>query len=51
MLRGIRSDPTKRRWVGWAALAGAFILVNFHHVSTAVLVEQRRAFDDDVDSN
>lgn len=33
------SDPKKRRWFGWAALAAAFVLVNFHRVSTAVLAE------------
>ncbi|MFB6121822.1 MAG: MFS transporter [Halobacteriaceae archaeon] len=35
----IWSAPHKRRWIGWAALAGAFILVNFHRVSTGVLAE------------
>jgi len=33
------SAPTTRRWIGWAALAGAFILVNFHRVSTGVLAD------------
>ncbi|WP_121820071.1 MFS transporter [Halostella salina] len=46
MVRGIWSDPTKRRWIGWAALAGAFVLVNFHRVSTAVLADTlSRVFD------
>ncbi|MFC6939298.1 MFS transporter [Salinirubellus sp. GCM10025818] len=29
--------PTRWRWVLWAALAGGFLLVNFHRVSTGVL--------------
>lgn len=46
MFRRLWSDPHKRRWVGWTALAGAFVLVNFHRVSTAVLAETlARAFD------
>jgi sugar phosphate permease len=46
MLRRIWRDPTKRRWVGWIALAGAFVLVNFHRVSTAVLADTlSRVFD------
>lgn len=46
MLESIWSDPRKRRWVGWVALAGAFVLVNFHRVSTAVLADTlSRAFD------
>ncbi|MCL7417872.1 MAG: MFS transporter, partial [Halalkalicoccus sp.] len=31
------SDPTKRRWLAWGALATAFLLVNLHRLSTAVL--------------
>jgi sugar phosphate permease len=46
MVRGIWHDPTRRRWIGWAALAGAFVLVNFHRVSTAVLADTlSRVFD------
>lgn len=46
MLRRIWSDPTRRRWIGWAALAGAFVLVNFHRVSTGVLADTlSRVFD------
>lgn len=46
MLRRLWRDPTKRRWIGWAALAGAFVLVNFHRVSTAVLADTlSRVFD------
>lgn len=40
------SDPFRRRWVIWAALAFAFLLVNVHRLSTAVLSEDlMRAFD------
>jgi MFS family permease len=40
------SDPLKRRWVVWGALATAFLLVNVHRLSTAVLSEDlMRAFD------
>ncbi|GAA0682467.1 MFS transporter [Natronoarchaeum mannanilyticum] len=46
MFRSIWTDPTKRRWVGWAALAGAFVVVNFHRVSTGVLADTlARTFD------
>jgi sugar phosphate permease len=46
MFRSIWLDPHKRRWVGWAALAGAFVLMNFHRVSTAVLADTlSRVFD------
>ncbi len=46
MARSIWRDTTRRRWVGWAALAGAFVLVNFHRVSTAVLADTlSRVFD------
>lgn len=30
-------DPTKRRWLAWAALGTVFLLVNVHRLSTAVL--------------
>ncbi|GAB3675560.1 MFS transporter [Halopiger thermotolerans] len=33
----VLSDPAKRRWVAWAALATVFLLVNLHRLSTAVL--------------
>jgi sugar phosphate permease len=39
MLGRLWSDPRKRRWFGWAALASVFLLVNFHRVSSAVLAE------------
>ncbi|MFT4880632.1 MAG: sugar phosphate permease, partial [Salinirussus sp.] len=40
------SDPTRRRWVVWAALALGFLLVNVHRLSSAVLSEDlMRAFD------
>ncbi|WP_267639564.1 MFS transporter [Haloarchaeobius amylolyticus] len=32
-------DPTRRRWLGWFTLATAFVLVNFHRVSTGVLAD------------
>jgi sugar phosphate permease len=42
----IWSDPTKRRWIVWAALATAYALVSVHRLSTAVLAEQlTAAFD------
>ena len=34
------SDPTKRRWLAWGALAFVFLLVNVHRLSTAVLSER-----------
>lgn len=37
------SDPTKRRWLAWAALATVFLLVNVHRLSTAVLSENLTA--------
>jgi sugar phosphate permease len=42
---GVRiwSDPTKRRWVAWTALALAYALVSVHRLSTAVLAEQLTA--------
>lgn len=33
-------DPTKRRWLAFAALATVFLLVNLHRLSTAVLSER-----------
>jgi sugar phosphate permease len=40
------SDPTKRRWIAWTALAVAYALVSVHRLSTAVLAEQlTAAFD------
>jgi len=42
----IWSDPTKRRWIVFAALAIAYALVSVHRLSTAVLAEQlTAAFD------
>ncbi|MFB6164476.1 MAG: MFS transporter [Haloarculaceae archaeon] len=42
----IWSDPTKRRWIAWTALAAAYALVSVHRLSTAVLAEQLTgAFD------
>lgn len=34
------TDPTKRRWLAFAALATVFLLVNIHRLSTAVLSEE-----------
>lgn len=43
---GVWSDPYKRRWLGWAALAASFILVSFHRVSTTVIAgDLMRAFE------
>jgi sugar phosphate permease len=43
---GLRTDPRRRRWVIWGALAVAFLLVNVHRLSTAVLsADLMRAFD------
>jgi len=39
----ILTDPTKRRWLAWGALALVFLLVNIHRLSTAVLSEQLTA--------
>ncbi len=36
----VLSDPTKRRWLAWGALATVFLLVNLHRLSTAVLSER-----------
>ena len=42
----VRTDPAKRRWIGWAMLASGFLLVNFHRISTGVLsAELVAAFD------
>lgn len=37
------TDPTKRRWLAWTALASVFLLVNIHRLSTAVLSEDLTA--------
>ena len=37
------TDPTRRRWLAWGALALVFLLVNIHRLSTAVLSEQLTA--------
>ena len=34
------TDPRRRRWLGWGALALVFLLVNLHRLSTAVLSEE-----------
>ncbi|WP_090382131.1 MFS transporter [Natronobacterium texcoconense] len=34
------SDPTKRRWIAWGALATVFLLVNLYRLSTGVLSER-----------
>lgn len=34
------TDPTRRRWVVWGVLATAFLLVNLHRLSTAVLADR-----------
>lgn len=39
----VLSNPTKRRWVAWGALATVFLLVNIHRLSTAVLSERLTA--------
>ncbi|RQG93425.1 MFS transporter [Natrarchaeobius chitinivorans] len=39
----VLTDPTKRRWFAWGALAIVFLLVNLHRLSTAVLSEQLTA--------
>lgn len=39
----VLSDPTKRRWLAWGALATVFLLVNLHRLSTAVLSERLTA--------
>ena len=36
-------NPTKRRWLAFAALATVFLLVNLHRLSTAVLSERLAA--------
>lgn len=35
----VRSDPRRRRWVTWTALATGFLLVNVYPLSTGVLTE------------
>ncbi|WP_338730243.1 MFS transporter [Haladaptatus sp. DJG-WS-42] len=40
------SDPSRRRWLVWGALAVAFLLVSLYRLSTAVLADElMRAFD------
>lgn len=39
-------DPLRRRWLAWGALAGVFLLVNLHRLSSAVLADRlMAAFD------
>lgn len=46
MLRERWADPRVRRWLGWATLAGVFLLVSFHRVTSAVLAETLTAVFD-----
>ncbi len=39
----VLSDPTRRRWLAWGALATVFLLVNLHRLSTAVLSQRLTA--------
>ncbi|PSP87089.1 MFS transporter [Halobacteriales archaeon QS_4_69_34] len=39
-MSAVRSTPERRRWIAWAALATAFVLVNLLRLSTAVLAEE-----------
>ncbi|MFT4904410.1 MAG: sugar phosphate permease, partial [Natronomonas sp.] len=39
----VLSDPKKRRWLAFGALATIFLLANLHRLSTAVLSEQLTA--------
>ena len=42
----LRADPLRWRWVVWAVLATAFLLVSIHRLSTAVLAaDLMRAFE------
>ncbi|WP_226479513.1 MFS transporter [Natrinema amylolyticum] len=42
----LRSNPYRRRWIGWGLLVAAFFLVSLHRSSTAVLSEElMRSFD------
>lgn len=39
------TDPERRRWAVWGVLAAAYLLVNLHRLSTAVLADRlARAF-------
>lgn len=40
------ASPQKRRWILWGILAGAFLLVNFQRVTSAVLAEDLAAVFD-----
>lgn len=36
----VLSDPRKRRWLAWAALVSAYLLMNLHRLSSAVLADR-----------
>jgi len=36
----LRSDPLQRRWLAWAALVTAYLLMNLHRLSSAVLADR-----------
>lgn len=39
------TDPRRRRWIGWMAVAGGFMVFSFHRVSTTVIADElMRAF-------
>jgi MFS family permease len=46
MTIGVWTNPRRRRWIGWAVLVTAFVLVSFHRVSTSVIADDlMRSFD------
>jgi hypothetical protein len=42
-LHRVWTDPERRRWLAYAALAAAYALVSVHRLSTAVLADQLTA--------
>ncbi|MFB6300686.1 MAG: MFS transporter [Halobacteriales archaeon] len=42
-MRRYWTDPRRRRWLGWGALATVFLLVSVYRLSTAVLAERLMA--------